>query len=99
MNQLKQILSKALEQTDPLFEPVATAFDWVHQAATILDNDLKLDGRQVRQQFEQLLQTMENCKEQATSLAPGVEHFLKVTRSYAPGLFHCYDIEGLPRTI
>lgn len=98
MNQLKQTLSKALEQTAPLFEPVATVFDWVHQAATILDNDLKVDGRQVRQQFEQLLQTMENCKQQAASLASGVEHFLKVTRSYAPGLFHCYDIEALPRT-
>lgn len=82
----------------PLFEPIALAFDWVHQAATLLDNDLKLSGQQVRQKFEQLLQTMETCKEQAGSLASGVEHFLKVTRSYAPGLFHCYDIENLPRT-
>ena len=23
---------------------------------------------------------------------------LKTTRSYAPGLFHCYDVPGLPRT-
>lgn len=92
------MVSKALEQTAPLFEPVATAFDWVHQAASILDNDLNLDGQQVRQQFEQLLQTMEHNKQQATSLASGVEHSLKVTCSYAPGLFHCYDIEALPRT-
>jgi len=26
------------------------------------------------------------------------EHFLKITRSYWPGLFHCYDVAGLPRT-
>jgi hypothetical protein len=70
----------------------------VHQAATILDNDLNLKGQAVRQQFEQLLNSMETAKEQTTSLASGVEHFLKVTRSYAPGLFHCYDIEDLPRT-
>ena len=82
----------------PLFEPIAIAFDWVHQAATILDNDLNLAGQQVRQQFEQLLQTMETHKRQAGSLASGVEHFLKVTRSYASGLFHCYDLEDLPRT-
>jgi hypothetical protein len=82
----------------PLFEPIAIAFDWVHQTATLLDNDLNLNGQQVRQRFEQLLQTMETRKAQATSLAPGVEHFLKVTRSYAPGLFHCYDLEDLPRT-
>ena len=47
---------------------------------------------------EQLLQAMERCKAQAGSLATGIDHFLKVTRSYAPGLFHCYDIESLPRT-
>lgn len=98
MNQLKQTISKALVQTAPLFEPIAIAFDWVHQAASILDNDLNWDGQQVRQQFEQFLQTMESNKEQTTRLASGVEHFLKVTRSYAPGLFHCYDIEDLPRT-
>ena len=98
MNQLKQTISTALEQTAPLFEPIATAFDWVHQAATILDNDLNLRGQAVRQQFEQLLQTMENNQQQAGTLTSGVEHFLKVTRSYAPGLFHCYDIEALPRT-
>lgn len=98
MNQLKQTVSKALEQTAPLFEPVAIVFDWVHQAATVLDNDLKLKAQDLRQQFEQLLQTMEHHKEQATSLASGIDHFLKVTRSYAPGLFHCYDIKDLPRT-
>ncbi len=26
------------------------------------------------------------------------EHFLKITRSYWAGLFHCYDVAGLPRT-
>jgi len=25
-------------------------------------------------------------------------HFLKITRSYWPGLFRCYEIDGLPRT-
>src|SRR5687768_16394260 len=32
------------------------------------------------------------------ALAPAVEHFLKVSRSYWPGLFHCYDVADLPRT-
>jgi len=27
-----------------------------------------------------------------------IEHFVKVTESYRPGLFHCYDVGGLPRT-
>jgi hypothetical protein len=25
-------------------------------------------------------------------------HFLKVSRSYWPGLFHCYEVPGLPKT-
>lgn len=32
------------------------------------------------------------------ALAPAVDQFLKVTASYGPGLFHCYDVPGLPRT-
>ena len=32
------------------------------------------------------------------TLAPAVDQFLKVTASYRPGLFHCYDVPGLPRT-
>lgn len=31
-------------------------------------------------------------------LADAVAHFAKVTASYAPGVFHCYDVADLPRT-
>ena len=31
-------------------------------------------------------------------MRPGLEHFLKVTRSFWPGLFQCYDHHDLPRT-
>jgi hypothetical protein len=31
-------------------------------------------------------------------LAEAFDHFRKVTRSYWPGLFRCYDVGGLPRT-
>jgi hypothetical protein len=32
------------------------------------------------------------------TLQSGIVRFLKVTRSYWSGLFHCYEVEGLPRT-
>ena len=92
------MLRTALSQTAPLWPPIATAFAWVHQMATLLDNDTELDGDQVQDHFEQLLQQIEQDKEQAGSLSFGIDHFLKVTRSYAPGLFHCYELAGLPRT-
>ena len=39
-------------------------------------------------------------RERATvgPLAPAVGHFLKVTKSYWRGLFHCYEYPDLPRT-
>lgn len=45
-----------------------------------------------------LLGAMARHREKAGSLAPAVAHFLKVTRSYWPGLFHCYRVPDLPRT-
>lgn len=45
-----------------------------------------------------LLGAMARNREKAGTLAPALERFLKVTRSYWPGLFHCYAVEGLPRT-
>jgi len=32
------------------------------------------------------------------TLAPAVDRFRTVTASYAPGLFHCYDVPDLPPT-
>jgi hypothetical protein len=32
------------------------------------------------------------------ALAPAVDQFQKVTASYWPGLFHCYDVPDLPPT-
>jgi hypothetical protein len=98
LTQLKRLISTALEQTAALWPSIATAFDWVHQVATILHNDAQLDGQNVRYSLERLLRAMERWKGQTGRLAPGIDHFLKVTLSYAPGLFHCYDIDGLPRT-
>src|SRR4030088_2838357 len=32
------------------------------------------------------------------SVASGLKHFLKVSKSYWPGLFRCYESSDLPRT-
>src|SRR5436305_11074717 len=31
-------------------------------------------------------------------LASAFEHVCQITDNFAPGLFQCYDVEGLPRT-
>jgi len=45
-----------------------------------------------------LLGAMGRHRKAAGVLEPALAHFAKVTRSYWPGLFHCYDLSGLPRT-
>src|SRR3954451_3362929 len=48
--------------------------------------------------MEDLLAEMRAEQVSVGTLQPAVAHFLKVSASYWPGLFHCYDITGLPRT-
>ncbi len=41
---------------------------------------------------------MARDRHHAGSLSPAITHFLKVTRSYEPGLYHCYEVPDLPCT-
>src|SRR3712207_168116 len=41
---------------------------------------------------------MARHRARAGDLAGAIDHFCKVTRSYRPGLFHCYAVPELPRT-
>jgi hypothetical protein len=52
----------------------------------------------VRRRLDGLLAAMARHRAKAGPLAAAVEHFRKVTRSYRPGLFHCYVDADLPRT-
>jgi hypothetical protein len=48
--------------------------------------------------MDDLLAEMRTGQAAVGTLQPAVAHFLKVSASYWPGLFHCYDVPGLPRT-
>jgi hypothetical protein len=41
---------------------------------------------------------MRRRTKKAGQLKTAITHFLKVTDSHWPGLFHCYDVPDLPRT-
>jgi hypothetical protein len=77
---------------------VRVAFPWIHAAARILNNAEELDAPEVERRLQALLDVMARDREKAGALAPAVDRFLKVSRSYWPGLFHCYSVKGLPRT-
>ena len=52
----------------------------------------------MRAAYEALLQEMADHKATVGSLASAIDQFLKVTNSFALGLFHCSDVPDLPRT-
>ncbi len=74
------------------------AYAWVHKAAHVLGNDKDEGAAKVRRRFDGLVAAMRRHRDRAGTLASAIDHFAKVTRSYRPGLFHCYGVPDLPRT-
>ena len=74
------------------------AFGWVHRAAAVLRNKAGLDAAGVKRRYIGLIAAVARHRRAAGRLAESFQHFLKVTRSYWPGLFRCYDVAELPRT-
>jgi hypothetical protein len=81
-----------------LWVPVEAAYDWVFRAAAILANVAGLTGAAVKARYRGLLGAMARHAAGAGDLAGALGQFRKVTRSYWPGLFFCYDVADLPRT-
>ncbi len=86
---------------------MAVAHDWLVEIAKRLDPDAAaeaerhLSGAEVREKVEAYLEQI------ATALADGdvpewlrqpVEHLRNVLLRLGDGLYHCYDVPGLPRT-
>ncbi len=70
----------------------------MYRAAHILANADHLSSKEVQRQYEEVLKEMQNSVSLTVPLQQMTATFLKVTASYWPGLFHCYDVVDLPRT-
>lgn len=70
----------------------------MHQAAHLLTTHDDQDAEGVRAAYAALVTEIDQQRATAGTLAPALDHFLKVTASYWPGLFHCYAVADLPRT-
>ena len=95
---MQALLTRGLVATAPLWPDIRLAYGWVHRAAHLLTNDAGHPAAAVRRAYGELLGEMADGQAAAGALAPAVAHFLKVTDSYRPGRFHCYEVPGLPRT-
>jgi hypothetical protein len=95
---LRTLLTGGLSATAALWEPVEAAYDWVFRAAAILANVAGRSGSAVEASYRGLLGAMARRAQRAGDVSGWLGQFRKVTRSYWPGLFHCYDVADLPRT-
>jgi hypothetical protein len=84
--------------TAPLWPPLQRAYGLVHQASEILTNDEQHSGAQVRERYLAHVSQMQQRSADVGPLAQAMDHFSHITNNFAPGLFHCYDVQGLPRT-
>jgi hypothetical protein len=98
LQRLKCLLTRGLRDTATLWPDVRLGYRWVHQAAHILSNQDQHEVLTVQRRLGGLLGAMTRHQAAAGTLAPALEHFRKVTRSYWPGLFPCYTVPDLPRT-
>jgi hypothetical protein len=95
---LQQLLTKGVKATAALWPPLQRAYKQIHQAAEILANSQQHPGEQVREHYLAFVEQMQQQKTEMGPLREAIEHFCPITTNFAVGLFHCYDVEGLPRT-
>jgi hypothetical protein len=77
---------------------VRVAFGWVRRLAAVLANQEGLEAAAVRRRYRGLVAALARHRDSLGSLAGAFDYLRKVTRSYWPGLFACYEVADLPRT-
>jgi hypothetical protein len=95
---LNRLLKKGLFATQALFASVRPLYESVYRVAHVLSNDEQQEAEAVQRHFEEQLVLMREQAEQSQTDRPALLQFLKVTASYAPHLFFCYQVADLPKT-
>ncbi len=104
LNQLRQAISNALALVQEDYELLNQVFGWLNEIATRLDPDGNptRSGAVVRKQLEDFLanirHALEDSPDEHTAALDFIAHFEKTSRNYAPGIFHSYDNDAIPRT-
>jgi hypothetical protein len=100
LEKLRRLLRRGLEQTGSLWPPVRATYRWLKRVAPVLENKRKQPAKQVRRGLSALVSKIRQAARKAKDpvVAEQVRWFVKVTKSYWPGLFHCYTSADIPRT-
>ena len=97
---LRDGLRRALKEVRRNYNHLRQASDWLVQIAETLDPDSHppRTGAEVQVAWQKVLNQIEAESQGSLPLQEFAAKILKVSASYAPGLFHSYDVPGLPRT-
>jgi len=98
--QLYQGLQSALSPFAETYQALQQGAAWLRDIAYILEptGPQPCKGEQVATQLRGYLDTLRPRPDVTPTLGAFGHHLDTVSRSYWPGLFHCYDVPGLPRT-
>ena len=96
MQGLQSALSPLAQTSQELQQGAA----WLHDIAYILEPvpSQPMSAADVASQLRGYLDTVQRWPQVTPLLLQFGLHLDTVSRSYWPGLFHCYDVPGLPRT-
>lgn len=92
------MLKKGLLATQTLFAAVRPLYEWVYRVAHVLGNQNQQEAEEVQKDFAQQLALMQEQAQQSEPQRTALLQFLKVSDSYAPHLFFCYQVADLPKT-
>jgi len=97
---LQQKLHATLHSLQATSNLLVEAAQWLKKIADLLEPEGQpsRSGEQIRQALLALLDEIQETRHADPFLRQVCDHIQKTTRSYAPGLFHCYDVPGPPRT-
>jgi len=95
---LRALLRKGLSETAGRWPSVRKAYAWVQRAAEVLKNPEAESGGAVQKRLEAVVEEMSSAAPTVGKLRGAIQHFVKVTKSYWAGLFHCYEVKEVPRT-
>lgn len=100
LKRLRRLLRRGLEETAALWPAVRVAYRWVRQVAHLLQNRDERPVAEIRRRLSRLLNAMRQAAAQTEvdELRHQWQHFVKVTKRWRPGLFHCYQSADLPPT-
>jgi hypothetical protein len=97
---LCQGLQAALLSAQPDYLKLRQAADWLKHIADLLDPEGNPDrsGAQVERDLFTYLDDIQRESQDSPRLRKFYQKIRQTSVNYAPGLFHCYDLPGLPRT-